>query len=210
VKLSKAHMTILRDAVSSAKASIPELHSLLPDEDVSDQSIHLSLSRPMYVRAHQRDNLRFNVRSTAQKSPSFDLSFAQHVSLVNDERTRIFLSVEVGAGHADLVRLTEMLKPHLLVLRQQPYYEIPCFHISVAWALLTNPTVAGRAEAADAQSPGVTNGPGTYPSILDLPEGLLAELEASYGDQLRRAGKVRVENLEIKIGKVTSRFGLGA
>jgi len=76
--------------------------------------------------------------------------------LINDEKTRTFLTFEVGAGHHEvslqvfelstnpdaytqLRSLSEALTPALQAIRQQGYYANPRFHASFAWALLHRP-----------------------------------------------------------------------
>jgi hypothetical protein len=76
--------------------------------------------------------------------------------LINDEKTRTFLTIEVGAGHhgvslqlfesrhhphtcTQLRSLSDALTPVLQAIRQQGYYANPRFHASFAWALLHRP-----------------------------------------------------------------------
>jgi len=76
--------------------------------------------------------------------------------LINDEKTRTFLTIEVGAGHHEvslqlfesrhhphtctqLRSLSDALTPALQAIRQQGYYANPRFHASFAWALLHRP-----------------------------------------------------------------------
>lgn len=105
-------------------------------------------------------------------------SFATFSNLTNDERTRTFLCLEVGAGHrevlsvvhahlcprarcwpeepeltrrAQLRALSDALTPALRSFRQQEYYEQPRFHASFAWVLLDRP--AARDSSSTSQSP---------------------------------------------------------
>jgi len=84
----------------------------------------------------------------------FKLSFASFAELQNDEGTRTFLTIEIGAGHREvcflfrspiqrskyipfkLQKLCSDLAPLLQSLRQPSYYSAPRFHASIAWALL--------------------------------------------------------------------------
>ncbi|KAI0952880.1 hypothetical protein AcW1_007246 [Taiwanofungus camphoratus] len=61
--------------------------------------LHVSLTRPIYLRAHQREALRRAVNTVARSQSAFSSSFATFTELTNDERTRTFLALEVGAGH---------------------------------------------------------------------------------------------------------------
>lgn len=82
---------------------------------------HLSLTRPIYLRAHQRDILNQAVKNVAKEIPKcvyhsiqclcvwvttlilivlrFGASFASFIVLDNDSKTRSFLALEIGAGH---------------------------------------------------------------------------------------------------------------
>lgn len=86
----------------------------------------------------------------------FTGSFATIAALTNDEKTRSFLCLEVGAGHNEvrvfahpltflnthllpqLRKLSDDLTPTLRSIRQKEYYAYPRFHASFAWALLDN------------------------------------------------------------------------
>lgn len=57
---------LVRRIVDDACRMMPELHSLLIDEDGDvDGELHISLSRPVYLRAHQREELRKAVKQLA-------------------------------------------------------------------------------------------------------------------------------------------------
>lgn len=91
-------------------APLPTMNSIL----------HLSLTRPIYLRAHQRDILKQAVKNVAKEIPKcvyhstqclcwvttltlivlrFGASFASFIVLDNDSKTRSFLALEIGAGH---------------------------------------------------------------------------------------------------------------
>lgn len=97
---------------------------------------HLSLTRPIYLRAHQRGILKQAVREVTKKVPKcvygsvqrrhsghnaewlrFKASFASFVVLDNDNKTRSFLALEIGAGH-DLVSPMDSGFQHLTVTVQ--------------------------------------------------------------------------------------------
>jgi len=69
----------------------------------------------------------------------FTASFATFAELQNDEKTRTFLVVEVGAGHHEFKALADALVPSLRTLRQKEYYSEPRFHASIGWALMSSP-----------------------------------------------------------------------
>ncbi|PCH40340.1 hypothetical protein WOLCODRAFT_162284 [Wolfiporia cocos MD-104 SS10] len=141
---------LLLKAFTDAKLIVPPLHpiGLAVNANAEDnpsgrakavRELHVSITRPIYLRAHQRDELRHAVRAVSLSHSSFKASFAQISELTNDERTRTFLALEVGAGHAELKKLTTALTPTLTSLRQKDFYADPRFHASFAWALLDRP-----------------------------------------------------------------------
>lgn len=69
---------MLRNVVRSAQDANPAWHSLLdPELDAKQEqlpsrcSAHLSLSRPVALRAHQRDDFRKEVRRIALKNNQY-------------------------------------------------------------------------------------------------------------------------------------------
>lgn len=95
---------------------IPALHDFWSQDTNKTPELHVSLSRPIFLRAYQRDELKRTVKALASTSSpsvlaimlqidltdppiSFTVSFASFGALTNDEHTRAFLAVEIGAGH---------------------------------------------------------------------------------------------------------------
>jgi U6 snRNA phosphodiesterase len=56
---------LLVDVVSDAKGMTPALQSFIGDGQ-KDTELHISLSRPLYIRAHQREDLKRAVRGIAR------------------------------------------------------------------------------------------------------------------------------------------------
>ncbi|KAI6147258.1 hypothetical protein BKA82DRAFT_643213 [Pisolithus tinctorius] len=98
--------------------------------------LHISLSRPIFLRAHQREDFKRAVKKIAESVSPFSASFSTFSELTNDERTRTFLTMEVGAGHVEFCQILNFLVPTLRSLRQKEFYGDPKFHASIAWALL--------------------------------------------------------------------------
>jgi hypothetical protein len=65
---------------------------------------HISLSRPTFLRSHQREDLKRAVKALTKRQPPFSVSFATFSEITNDEQTRMFLIMEVGAGHHEVHR----------------------------------------------------------------------------------------------------------
>ncbi|EPQ54718.1 hypothetical protein GLOTRDRAFT_94143 [Gloeophyllum trabeum ATCC 11539] len=231
-------LRLVRKAYKEAKKSVPILHPIdasfrgLKSEKASDTScvesafdpsvpheLHVSLSRPIFLRAHQRDELTRAVRSITLSHSSFSASFAIFSNLTNDEQTRIFLTLEVGAGHTELSKLSAALTPHLQLLRQKSFYSEPRFHASFAWALLSSAPVADESHSAIStsrieghlQSPSQNRDASAFPTIPALPVDLVPKLNSAFASQLAspHVGSFEVTEVCVKIGKVVSRFKLG-
>ncbi|KAI0785181.1 hypothetical protein C8Q75DRAFT_776368 [Abortiporus biennis] len=119
-----------------AKELVPTLHPIPPPSSTNNDEFHVSLTRPIYLRAHQREMLKQAVRNIARTHKSFTASFATFSELQNDEKTRTFLTLEVGAGHLEFKRISDALIPTLRSIRQKEFYTEPRFHASIGWALL--------------------------------------------------------------------------
>ncbi|TCD62342.1 nuclease [Steccherinum ochraceum] len=216
---------LLRRTLLRAREIAPTLHPIgIPDtKDGSEDGIelHISLSRPIYLRAHQREELKRAVRTIAKSSSPFDASFATFAELENDERTRTFVTVEIGAGHAELATLTNALTPTLHSIRQKTFYDEPRFHASIAWALLApcedrpgssdTPSDSGIPASLDsvvAQS--VCLGSDQFARIDRLPAEVISTLKSEFGAILVEQGIAvfHVDTICIRIGKDVSQWKL--
>ncbi|KAF8654607.1 hypothetical protein AX16_003519 [Volvariella volvacea WC 439] len=130
------------------------------------------------------------VQRVAQAHKPFTTSFATFCELRNDEKTRTFLAMEIGAGHQELRALVEALTPALRAIRQQEYYDKPRFHASIGWALLDRPA-ADESQQCD------------FPTIPGIPDTLIADLNEIYGSRLTstKVSVLEVQGITIKIGK---------
>ncbi|KAF9075746.1 U6 snRNA phosphodiesterase Usb1 [Rhodocollybia butyracea] len=195
---------LVLDAIHTAKELEPALHDFKQDFSGRYLELHISLSRPIFLRTHQKDDLKRTVRSLAEKSSCFKVSFTTFSALTNDEQTRTFLSLDVGSGHSELQLLSNGLLPFLSNLRQKEYYAIPHFHASIAWALLdTNTTnVATPEEEQRSQA----EHPSAFRKIPQLSPSLIATLNAQYASTLssKSCSVFEVQNLCVKIGKDVS------
>jgi len=158
----------IQDILSDAKASVPPLHDIW-SAGAGLLELHISLSRPIFLRAHQREEFKRAVKNIAKSqkpfvchlvshlylislATSFQVSFTTLSELTNDEKTRTFLTMDIGAGFPEvgprfflkhflfncmqMRNLCKALSPALSSIRQQEYYTDPKFHASIAWALL--------------------------------------------------------------------------
>lgn len=92
---------LLDDIHRSAQEKAPTLHRI-GTAIGRDLELHISLTRPIYLRAHQREDLRRAVKMIAGAHKPFAASFATFSELKNDEKTRSFVTFEIGAGHNEV------------------------------------------------------------------------------------------------------------
>ncbi|KAI9436642.1 hypothetical protein H4582DRAFT_1816510 [Lactarius indigo] len=209
---------IVERAVSIAKQEVAGVRLLggadsdtNPDSVAAVRELHVSLTRPFFLRAHQKEEMKRAVRDAAKAHPPFTASFAAFSNLTNDEHTRTFLCMEVGAGHSELRALSDTLTPTLLSFHQKEYYEQPRFHASFAWVLLDSqpqPTPSQTPEPPMPlpASPSLGDRPSEdtslFPTVPHLPETTIPALNASLGSQLKgSAGIFEVGEVRIRIGK---------
>ncbi|THH21539.1 hypothetical protein EW146_g51 [Bondarzewia mesenterica] len=248
---------LVRRVVDRARERVPSLRVVETDESVerkemteeeeASEELHISLSRPIFIRSHQREDVKRAVKAIAKAHPPiapravntgtrFTASFAALAELINDERTRMFLCMEVGAGHDQLRALSDALSPLLRSLRQKPYYEHPRFHASLAWALLDRPTPQESHDAkvasppppspsppadtdtptsecpspARRQSPSLVAPGPPFPTIPGFPPDLVASLNAEFGNEIASGlGVFEVEEIQVRIGKEVFGWNIG-
>ncbi|KAI8973981.1 hypothetical protein BD414DRAFT_498765 [Trametes punicea] len=228
---------------AEAGSSTSDVQRLEGTKSVSEEGqdapveLHVSLTRPTYLRAHQREEFKRGVQKAAKSKRRFAASFATLSELTNDERTRTFLALEVGAGHDEFRRLVEELTPTLRSIRQKEFYEDPRFHASIAWALLdgsqpaplpTPPsqrspdeaerTSSGAAVAlagethnnAPSAAVAATSEQAAFPTIPRFPPSLVQELRAEFARELVSpgVGAFEVEEVRVRIGREVSRWRL--
>ena len=88
---------VLSAAFRAAKAKVPALRPIGLDNERWE--LHISLSRSTFLWTHQREEFKNAVRRVAASHLGWALSFAEFIKLENDDRTRVFLAIQVGAGY---------------------------------------------------------------------------------------------------------------
>jgi len=206
--------SLLNAVITEAQQSLPSLQSLISGGDNKRNiELHVSLSRPIFIRAHQKEELRRAIKQLSHRPP-FALSFTSFAELRNDERTRTFLTME-------LRKLCNELEPFLQRLRQHSYYSTPRFHASIAWALLDRPQAplasttglitkngAPNSTASDIhQTVNLVESHGQigFVTIPCIPEKTVANLNGQFGDQISSpsVGSFDAGTLTVRIGKET-------
>ncbi|OAX39880.1 hypothetical protein K503DRAFT_810263 [Rhizopogon vinicolor AM-OR11-026] len=188
------------------------------------RELHLSLSRPIFLRVHQREEFKQAIRLIASRQAPFQASFATFSEFTNDERTRAFLSIEVGAGHHELRNMLSALSPTLQSLHQRDFYNQPRFHVSIAWALLDpdtsmNGNVDARGQPGTYEGATPTEGTSDssgdngesskeprverFRSIPRFPSELIPTLHQRFGARVssEHTGGFNADTVAVKIGK---------
>ncbi|RPD65182.1 hypothetical protein L226DRAFT_543431 [Lentinus tigrinus ALCF2SS1-7] len=223
---------LLSRMISAAQQSVPTLHPIglteadiaSPDgegpssvSDVDDVEFHISLTRPTYLRAHQREEFKRAIRTAARTRVKFPASLSTVSELTNDERTRTFLTLEVGAGHESFKELSDSLTPALRSIRQKEFYEQPRFHISIAWALLDGsrdsapaPTSEPLPSPAEASTPPLVSSGDIFRTIPSFPPSLVPQLQTEFGRELvsPMVGTFEAEEVCVRIGKDVGKWKL--
>jgi U6 snRNA phosphodiesterase len=119
LRLHRSAKDMISRIVADAMMRVQELQPL---SDVERGELHVSLTRPIYLLEHQRRDLVQEVSRIARctqpsvscskdeslfikRNPasfSFKMSCSTVSSFQNDERTRVFLALNVGAGHTEV------------------------------------------------------------------------------------------------------------
>jgi len=173
----------------------------LEKEGDQGHELHISLTRPIYLRYYQREDLKRAVKQIAQNHSSFSASFSAFASFDNEERTRTFLAVEIGAGHSNLKKLSKALDSTLELLHQKCFYEVPRFHASIAWALLGSRLQRTTIPIEDSSNAASTP---SYRVISSFPENMLSTLTEEFGETLAsKLGVFEVDQIKLRIGKDT-------
>ncbi|KZT36634.1 hypothetical protein SISSUDRAFT_931230 [Sistotremastrum suecicum HHB10207 ss-3] len=178
--------------VTESMALQPGLH----DIRTQDRSqLHVSLSRLLLLSASQRDDLKMTLRAIALAFQCFRASFSSFSVLTNDEKTRHFLAMDVGAGHNEFQDLVIALRPGLRAIHQKDFYTEPKFHASFAWTLALD--VSNSEEVNSCTS--------TPPSYL---EDLRSTFQERHATTLQTTMTFDVKEIAARIGKDVYRWPL--
>ncbi|KAF9422295.1 nuclear protein localization protein 4 [Podila epigama] len=97
--------------------------------------LHISLTRPIYLQELHMGRFVSDVREAFKRRKRFNISFSGLQAFSNDDNTRSFLSLRVGAGHSELERLLVEMDEIVERYAQPKFYPNPEFHASFAWAV---------------------------------------------------------------------------
>lgn len=96
---------------------------------------HLSLSRTVCLQFHWIDPFTQSFRERVSGMRSFQCHIEQVDVYANDEGTRTFLGLKIGAGHDTLCDLVQLTNECLEEFSLPVFYEDPSFHVSFGWCV---------------------------------------------------------------------------
>ncbi|CAB4413197.1 unnamed protein product [Rhizophagus irregularis] len=96
------------------------LNELDPNGHCEETKLHISLSKPLFLKYHQIEHFWNKLRNGFLNWKRFSLSF---------------LALEVGKGSNELKSMVDHVNKVAEDFRQNPFYENPRFHASILWAL---------------------------------------------------------------------------
>lgn len=124
----------------AAKLILVNASFQVPEGFTKVDSLHLSLSRTLYVKEMHKDLLIQQLQKALRTVhlPKEPLVFSKPAKYVNDEGTCRFLALDLEeeAGiSSDLVRIVKLIDGVLKGFALPSYYDQPRFHVSIGWRL---------------------------------------------------------------------------
>lgn len=167
----------------------------------SDEPLHISLTRPILLRAHEREGFVNEVKAVLKNEvcSSLSVALATFAHFVNDDSTRVFLALEVGQGHEQIRALTQALDSRLSKLFQaQKYYSEARFHSSYAYI---ESHEAGKS-SKDALRPELTK------AQINRSSKAAEDVAKNLNGSLSGASAVRIRQVCVRVGKQVSGIAL--
>ncbi|PWN20297.1 hypothetical protein BCV69DRAFT_283173 [Microstroma glucosiphilum] len=193
--LKKAKATLLEGA------SDPDSYTWFIDGDAGqgEGNLHVSLTQPILVRAHEKDSFLHEARSILQHQSSFALSFSTFAPLLSSPLTsihppRVYYTLEVGLGHSALQAISVALGGMVKTFFQgKTYFEEQGARFHASWGY----------EQVNSEGTGEVS-----PEQMEKASQRTQKLELGLGDRVRALSEVRVRNVEVKVGKQVTRVPL--
>ncbi|OZJ02793.1 hypothetical protein BZG36_04428 [Bifiguratus adelaidae] len=86
--------------------------------------LHISLSKCAYLQTHRLDRFVERVRQALGHSERFDLAFSSLTHFDNEQKTRSFLSLEVGFGYQKLLNMVKTVDNIMVDFKQPKFYKL--------------------------------------------------------------------------------------
>lgn len=193
--LKKVRATLLEDA------SIHHACTWFIDGEAGqgEGNLHVSLTQPILVRAHEKDSFLREAKSILERQSSFALSFSTFAPLPSSPLTsihppRVYHTLEIGLGHPALQTISRALGGMVRTFFQgKTYFEEEGERFHASWGYeQVGSEVGGEVSVGK----------------MKTAEQRTQKLEMGLGDRLRALGEVRVRSVEVKVGKQVTRVPL--
>ncbi|KAI9321359.1 hypothetical protein BX666DRAFT_968559 [Dichotomocladium elegans] len=132
----------IRRIIEHVTAADKRIHGMDYSDGSPENLLHVSLSRCIFLKEHQLDSFARAVCEEVADCPSVSIAFAMVSVLTNDEKTRSFITAEIGSGYDQLLSILQSVDRVMERFRQPIFYKPPRFHASIAWSLEPEPLEA--------------------------------------------------------------------
>ncbi|KAJ3400613.1 poly(U)-specific 3'-to-5' RNA exonuclease [Chytriomyces hyalinus] len=99
--------------------------------------LHISLSRTIFLKEFQIARFIQLLKTGILAHSSFDISLTKFNAYSNDDQSKHFLSIDVGAGSMQLEQLTTSVNTVVKQFSEPEFYKDPKFHASIGYILDT-------------------------------------------------------------------------
>lgn len=216
----EALLAKMRRYLDKERSDVQHLRNDEGHNDEDEESLHVSLTQPIEIRAQERETFFRTAREAVVARPSssmatttapssLGLSFSRIVVLPSKTTRRAFFALEIAQSHDILLTMSQRLDEALRTAFRAREYRWPegtRYHASFAWCPCdTLPRGAGEEGGAEGD-----NDAGRAASPDEL-QRLADKLEQKFGDELRRSvGEVRASSACVRVGKRVQAVGLAA
>ncbi|XP_072169206.1 U6 snRNA phosphodiesterase 1-like [Diadema setosum] len=125
-----AESSNLRNLAELLMTHLPKGTTFEPSDD-----LHISLSRTVCLQYHWIEPFTKSLSGLIAATRSFKCHLERVDIYTNDEKTRTFLGLKVGAGHDTLCDLVALSDECLSEFSLPCFYKNPSFHISFCWCV---------------------------------------------------------------------------
>ncbi|KAJ3287852.1 poly(U)-specific 3'-to-5' RNA exonuclease [Borealophlyctis nickersoniae] len=111
---------IVARIIYRAREKVP---NLIPLDQSKKDAYHISLSRTVFLKVFQIDRFTELLGKKMEGKSRFNVCFTKITRYMNEERTRSFLSLDVGAGKEHLVPCVKDVDEVMTQFRQKPFFK---------------------------------------------------------------------------------------
>ncbi|CAK4717124.1 hypothetical protein LEN26_006492 [Aphanomyces euteiches] len=141
VPMTAAMQAMTKFAMERVQRHASTILNLVPIDTDEENALHLSLSRTFVLKYAQIQPFVQALRLAVKYRKSFRAGFQGHQVLINDEQTRLFVTVPVLSGKVDVCHVIRCVDVAMAQFNLQEYYSDPIPHVSVAASTTIMPTL---------------------------------------------------------------------